>query len=142
MTALPVAGARRAEPRAIDWRLAAELIARGVPLAAIARRVGCSRSRLSRRRNHDPSFRRSIEELKEAAAERDRNRIGNLRLALHTAIATAVGKGNVRVIIWLADRLKLITPPSERTPEQELQEILRGLSPEELQEFESLRDAP
>jgi transcriptional regulator with XRE-family HTH domain len=142
MTALPVAGARRAEPRAIDWRLAAELIARGLSLAAVARRVGCSRARLSRRRHHDPGFRRSIEELEEIAAERDRNRIVDLRLALHTAIETEVGKGNVRVIIWLADRLKLITPPSERTPQQELQAIVRSLSPDELREFESLRNAP
>ncbi len=144
MTALPVAGARRAAPRAIDWRLAAELIARGLPLAAVARRVGCSRSRLSRRCHHDLAFQRSIEELKEAAVAvaRDRDRIGDLRLALHAAIDTEVGKGNVRVILWLADRLRLITPPSERTPEQELQAIVRGLSPDELREFESLRDAP
>ncbi len=142
MTALPVAGARRAAPRAIDWRHAAELIARGVPLAAVARRLGCSRGRLSRRRQHDPAFRRSIEEFKETVADQDRDRIGDLRLALRAAIEKEVGKGNVRVILWLADRLRLITPPGERTPEQELQAIVQSLSPDELREFESLRDAP
>jgi hypothetical protein len=44
------------------------------------------------------------------------------------------------VLLWLADRLKLITPPSEGTPDQELREILRGLTSEELREFESLQD--
>ena len=73
---------------------------------------------------------------------RERDRIENLRLAVRTAIEAEVKRGNVRVVLWLADRLKLITPPSERTPDQELREILSGLSPDELQEFESLRDTP
>jgi hypothetical protein len=46
------------------------------------------------------------------------------------------------VILWLADRLKLVTPPSERTPDHELRQILGGLTAEELREFEGLRDAP
>jgi len=142
MIARPVAGARRAGSRAIDWRRAAELLARGVPAAVVARQVGCSRSQLSRKRNQNTAFRRWVEELEDAAGERDRDRIDDLRLAVHAAIETEVRKSNVRVILWLADRLKLITPPSERTPEQELHAIVRGLSPDELSEFESLRDAP
>jgi Helix-turn-helix domain of resolvase len=142
MIALPVAGARRAGSRANDWRQAAELLARGLPVTTVARRIGCSRSQLSRKRNHDPVFGRWIEELKAPDRESERDRIGDLRLALHAAIETEVKKGNVRVVLWLADRLKLITPPSERTPEQELRAILGGLSPDELREFESLRDAP
>lgn len=141
MTARPEAGARRAEPRAIDWRHAAELLARGVPIATIARRLGCSRSQLSRKRNHDRLFQGWIEEAKQVnrpiAAEP--HRIDDLRLAVHEAIEAELKKGNVRVVLWLADRLKLITPPSERTPEQELREILGGLSQDELNEFESLR---
>ena len=58
------------------------------------------------------------------------------------AIEKEVSAGNVRVILWLADRLKLVTPPSERTPERELRQILGGLTSEELSEFEELRDAP
>jgi hypothetical protein len=136
------AGARRAEPRRIDWHQAAELLAGGMPMISVADRLGCSRSQLSRKRHHDPAFQRLIEDSKQTAAQRERDRIGELRLAVHAAIETEVGKGNVRVVLWLADRLKLITPPSERTPEQELREILSGLSPNELQEFESLNDAP
>ena len=65
---------------------------------------------------------------------RDRN--AELRRAVREAIEAEVKSGNVRVILWLADRLKLITPPSERTPERELREILGGLSQDELHEFE------
>jgi small ligand-binding sensory domain FIST len=61
---------------------------------------------------------------------------------VRAGIEAELKAGNVRVILWLADRLKLITPLGERTPEQELREILGGLSADELQEFEGLRDAP
>lgn len=74
--------------------------------------------------------------------ERERDRLGDLGRAVQAKIEDEVKAGNVRVILWLADRLKLITPPSERTPEQELRAILGGLSPDELRQFESLRDAP
>ena len=109
-------------------------------MATVARRVGCSRSHLSRKRNQDVAFRRWIGEFADAAGEREP--IGDLRVVVHAAIETQVRKGNVRVILWLADRLKLITPPSDRTPEQELHAILRGLSTDELREFESLGDRP
>ena len=102
--------------------------------------VGCSRRQLSRRRNHDPQFQGWVEEFREATLERQRDRLGELRRAVHKAIEAEVRNNNVRVVLWLADRLKLITPPSERTPEQELREILDGLSADELSEFESLRD--
>jgi hypothetical protein len=57
---------------------------------------------------------------------------------VHRAIDLAVANQNVRVVLWLADRLKLVMPPDERTPADELREMLNGLSPEELCEFESL----
>ncbi len=142
MTACPVAGARRADSRVIDWRQAAELLARGLPAAIVARRVGCSRSQLSRKRTQNPNFRRWIEEFGDPAGERQGNPIGDLRAVVHAAIETEVRKGNVRVILWLADRLKLITPPSDRTPDQELHAILGGLSADELCEFENLGDRP
>ena len=36
--------------------------------------------------------------------------------------------------------MNLVPAASERTPAQELQDLVNGLSPEELREFESLRD--
>ena len=133
-------GAARPGRRRIDWRKAAELVAEGAPPGAVVSQVGCSRRQLSRRLNHDTLFQGWIDEFTQAALERERSRIGALGRAVQSAIEAEVKNGNVRVILWLADRLKLITPPSERTPEQELREILRGLSADELREFESLRD--
>lgn len=135
-----LAGAARPGRRRIDWRKAAELVAEGTPPAAIIGQVGCSRRQLSRRLNHDTVFQGWVEEFRQAAIERERSRIGELGRAVQNAIEVEVKKGNVRVLLWLADRLKLITPPSEGTPDQELREILRGLSSDELREFESLQD--
>ena len=135
-----LAGAARTGRRRIDWRKAAELVAEGTPPGAIIGQVGCSRRQLSRRLNHDTVFQGWVEELRQAAIERERSRISELGRAVQTAIEVEVKKGNVRVLLWLADRLKLITPPSEGTPDQELREILRGLSSDELREFESLQD--
>jgi hypothetical protein len=131
---------RRTVRRVIDWHQAAELLAQGMPTAEVAARIGCSRGALARRRRHDPVFQTWMARCGDA--EPDGERLADLRSTLQQAIANEVGKGNVRVILWLADRLKLVTPPSERTPAQELRQILNGLTSEELSEFEGLRDAP
>jgi hypothetical protein len=141
MTVDPDGGAARTERRRIDWRKAAELVAERAPTDTVVSQAGCSRRQLSRRCNHDQVFQGWIEDFTQAALERERTRIGDLGRAVQSAIEAEVKKGNVRVLLWLADRLKLITPPSEGTPDQELRAILGGLSSDELREFESLRDA-
>jgi hypothetical protein len=134
MTAAHKAG-KAAAPCRPDWRLAAQLLANGEPLAVVARTLGCSRSQLSRKRNHDPLFQDLIEEFRRMGPE---ERLLRLRHAVHRAIDRAVADDNVRVVLWLADRLKLVAPPSERTPGDELRELLSSLSVDELREFESL----
>jgi hypothetical protein len=131
---------RRPARRVIDWHQAAELLAQGATIAAAAARVGCSRSALARKRRHDPIFQNWMASCREAAADSGDQRLVELRPTLQQAIAREVRTGNVRVVLWLADRLKLVTPPNERTPDEELQQILSGLTTEELREFESLRD--
>ncbi|HET6519473.1 MAG TPA: helix-turn-helix domain-containing protein [Geminicoccaceae bacterium] len=126
--------------RRIDWPHAARLIAQGATIAEAARQVGCSRSHLSRRCNRDPEFRAWIERRRRGVADAPDEPIPGLRRALTDAIEREVRGGNVRVLLWLADRLKLLEPPGERTPDGALHEMLRGLGPAELQEFASLRD--
>jgi hypothetical protein len=132
-------GAAGAGRRRIDWRKAAELIATGTSAATVVRLVECSYRQLSRRRQ-SPEFQDWVAEFREATLEHRRDRLGELRRAVHKSIEHEVKNNNVRVVLWLADRLKLITPPSERTPEQELRQILDSLSADELSEFERLRD--
>lgn len=138
MRAPPKAAARPA-PRRPDWRRAAQMLARGTAVTAVAAEIGCSRSQLSRKRNHEPLFQSWVAEFQQAEPCPD-GRMDRLRHAVHRAIENEVRSGNVRVVLWLADRLKLVTPPSEGTPGQELQDILDGLSQAELREFQNLGD--
>ena len=142
MTEEPEPRARRTARRVVDWHQAAELLAQGLTTAAVAERVGCSRAALARRRKNDAVFQTWMTRCRAAAAEPDEHPLADLSQTLREAIEKEVSAGNVRVILWLADRLKLVTPPSERTPERELRQILGGLTSEELSEFEELRDAP
>jgi hypothetical protein len=136
MTGASATGARRAEFRRIDWHRAAELLAEGRTIAAAADQIGCSRSQLSRRRNHDPVFQLWIEN----ARARNNPHLTALRKALHDAFEKQLGKGEPRIVLWLAERLKFVSAPDERTPAQEFQALLGNLSTEELRDFEQLRD--
>jgi hypothetical protein len=133
---------RRTVRRVIDWHQAAALLAQGMTTAEAASRVGCSRAALGRRRRHDPVFQTWLARCRETTAAADDERLAELRPTLQAAIEKEVSTGNVRVILWLADRLKLVNPPNERTPEHELRQLVAGLTSEELREFEGLRDAP
>ncbi|MGH6898058.1 MAG: helix-turn-helix domain-containing protein [Geminicoccaceae bacterium] len=130
----------RAARRVIDWHQAAELLARGLTIAVVAERVGCARATLARKRRHDPAFQSWPARCRDAQPEQEGSALADLRDKVHRAIETQVRAGNVRVVLWLADRLKLVTLPSERTPDQELRALLQGLTTEELREFEALSD--
>jgi hypothetical protein len=136
MSAAPKAG-KAAAPCRPDWRLAAQLLANGESVAFVAKTLECSRSQLSHKRNHDQLFQDLIEEFRKMSPE---ERLERLRHSVRRALDRAVADDNVRVVLWLADRLKLVEPPDERTPADELREMLSGLSPDEQREFESLRD--
>lgn len=73
---------------------------------------------------------------KEPAAE---NRVFQLRGILFDSIEREVRDGNVRVILWLADRLKLLDmAETEASPASELRAMLDDLNPSELREFAGL----
>jgi hypothetical protein len=131
---------RRAARRVIDWHHAAELLGQGLTIPAVAEQVGCAPATLARKRRQDPVLRDRLAGSHTPEPRPEGSRMPELRTPLQRAIADEVGVGNLRVILWLAERLKLVTPPSEHTPEQELRALLDSLTEEELREFESLRD--
>lgn len=66
-------------------------------------------------------------------------RVAALRTILFDTIEAQVREGNVRVILWLADRLRLLDAQEQRTgPAEELRALLEDLPPDELREFASL----
>lgn len=123
----------------VDWRLGAELLARGETITDTARQIGCSRQQLSRRFNHDQLFKDLVAEFEPKTPERVETRLGSLRQRLHDAIDAEVQNGNVRVILWLADRMKLINPPEHDMQKYPLDDLLKGMSEEDLKEFENLK---
>ncbi|MEM7042445.1 MAG: helix-turn-helix domain-containing protein [Pseudomonadota bacterium] len=123
----------------IDWRMAAELLARGLSVAEAARQIGCSRSQLSRRRNHDAVFRSWIEACEINLPPVRERKISSLRQRLHDAIDTEVQSGNVRVILWLADRLKLVSPSDKEKSTTALDDLLGAMTDQDIKEFENLK---
>jgi hypothetical protein len=134
------APARRKPRQPIDWRRAAELLVENKTVSAVAQDIGCSRSAVSRRRNHDPIFQDWMQRLRDLAKPDPEERVAELRRSLHAAIDEQIGKGNARIIVWLAERLNLVPAPGQPTPVEELRGLLGNLSADELREFESLRD--
>ena len=133
---------RRDARRVIDWHQAAELLAEGLTIAAVAERVGCARATIVRKRRQDLAFQAMLSRCCDAQPQPDRGPPPQLRSKLHGAVEEQVRAGDVRMILWLAERFKLVTPPSQSTPTQELRAILNELTPEELEEFDALRDEP
>ncbi|MGI9498501.1 MAG: hypothetical protein ACR2P3_00560, partial [Geminicoccaceae bacterium] len=101
--------------------------------------VGCSRSQLSRRRNHDELFRSWIESCEINLPPVRERKIGSLRQRLHDAIDAEVQGGNVRVILWLADRLKLVSPSDKEKSISALDELLHAMTDQDIKEFERLK---
>ena len=130
----------RRKPRQIDWRRVAELLVQNTPVSEVARKIGCSRSAISRKRNHDPIFQDWLHRLRTLDTQEPAERLAELRRSLHAAIDEQIGKGNARIIVWLAERLNLVPVPGEPTPVDELRGLLGNLTADELREFESLRD--
>ncbi len=124
----------------VDWRAAAEMLARGLSVAETARQVGCSRSQLSRRRNHDELFKSWIKTFETSLPPIAERRAGSLRERLHQAIDAEVQGGNVRVILWLADRMKLVGPVDKKPAKSALDDLLRGMTEQDIVEFESLKE--
>jgi hypothetical protein len=127
---------RQAARRVIDWQRAARLLDQGMPIAAATAQIGCSPATLARRRRHDPVFQKPSCDPAPTATETtppDRPHV-------HPLIEHEMRGGNLRVVLWLVQRLKLTTPLGPATPAAELEALLDSLTPDELREFERLRD--
>jgi transposase-like protein len=125
--------------RRVDWRRAAQLLAEGKTHGEVAHALGCAPSTIRRRLARD---RQLMDTVARMAARHDpeEERLRTLRQTCQQAIEDEVQNGNVRVILWLADRLKLIRPPDQRTPQNELDDLIGTMSASELEEFEALTD--
>lgn len=91
----------------IDWDLVATLLAQGMATTAIARHLGCSRVTVWRQVRKRERMRRLIVEEHAAQRLEVAGRLDGLRSLVAGQIEQQVRDGNVRVLLWLADRMNL-----------------------------------
>jgi hypothetical protein len=98
---------RRGPRRRIDWGEAAALLADGVPTIEVARFVGCSRQHIWRILRSSNAMRVRLGEERARIAAECGAQVEGLRRPIAMLLEREVLSGNVRVAMWLADRLGL-----------------------------------
>ena len=125
----------------IDWAKAAWLSASGARPAAIVEAVGCSRSQLHRRQHNCPLFGALVEQYAvalgtvEGAADRSPQQPVSgapaplpLAETVRARLEQEIVDGNVRVAMWLAERLRLFSPGDKGGTDGTLRRLLESMS--------------
>lgn len=127
---------------ALDWIEAARLVAAGRGIREIVAAIGCSRSQLHRRRTGCPLFRALVAGFAEPAsgraaahAARSSETARSIEAAVRRAVETEISEGNLKVALWLADRLRLFTPEASDNGEEAIRRLLDSMTPEERAAF-------
>ena len=130
----------------IDWSKAAWLIASGARPGEIVAAVGCSRSQLRRRQLHCGLFGALVEQYRSALADVDGlagtgpgqpSPAGGWALAetVRDKLEQEIIEGNVKVAMWLAERLRLFSPEDKDGTDATLRRLLDTMSDAERQAF-------
>ncbi len=96
---------RRGPRRRIDWGEVATLLADGVPTIEVAHFVGCSRQHVWRILRSSNALRLRLGEERARIAAECGSQIEGLRRTIADRIEREVNGGNIRVLLWAADRL-------------------------------------
>ena len=102
-----------------DWARVAYFIAAGVSVTEVARHFGVSRTTIWRGMQRSSGLRHRIQAERRMFQRESDNRFVALRHAVVDGLQQAIGAGNVRVLLWAAERLDLggtILPQQERRP--------------------------
>jgi hypothetical protein len=94
----------------VDWGRVVELLSQGFSSDEVARRVGCSRQHVWNVLRKSRAVQAALDEAENQIGLDANLRLRGLRPDVANAIASELSKGNVRVMLWLADRLHLTDP--------------------------------
>ncbi len=122
----------------IDWDDAARLLAVGLTPVEVAQLVGTTPGRINARIKRVRSFREAIEQHRSAGRASPREAYERFCKLVYAHLERQVRSGNLKVLMWIADRMKLVRPPDVDAPELELQRLLRTLSEEQRAEIRAL----
>ncbi|WGF89660.1 hypothetical protein [Marinivivus vitaminiproducens] len=123
----------------VDWVRAAQMLAADRLQSDIVAMTGCTDESLSRRLG-DPVFSRLVE----LERERGANRQGELHDRLSQVVTDAlIGEmqgetRNVRVMMWMADRLQILKPTIDGQMTDALQRLIGGLGPVKRQAYDGM----
>ncbi len=103
--------------RPLNWKLAAEMLAAGCTTAQVAHQIGTTRQNVWRVMKDSDVFRKRLAATRKRAVVEAGSAIDGLRGEVAETIKNQVLEGNIRVTLWLADRLGLagITYPEVRS---------------------------
>ena len=130
----------------IDWGKAAWLTASGARPGEIVAAIGCSRSQLRRRRQQCGLFGALVEQYGKALAdvealastspEQPASTAGSaLAETVRAKLEQEIIDGNVKVAMWLAERLRLFSPDDKDGTDATLRRLLETMSAAERQAF-------
>ncbi len=122
----------------VDWDDVARLLAVGLSHREVCELSGCSLSRLKTRLARSAAFREAVQRHRREGPGEPAVMYDRLRRLVYTHLERLARSGNLRVLLWIADKLKLVQPIDRAAPELELQSILENLSDEEFAQFEAL----
>ena len=105
----PAAASAPRRRRAVNHRRVAELLAQGRSTVEVAEAVGCSRQHVWRLMRRSRVYGRAIAEAQVEVGLETTGKLNGLRPELGEALMREVRAGNVRVMLWLANRLGLGT---------------------------------
>jgi DNA invertase Pin-like site-specific DNA recombinase len=91
----------------VDWQRVAARLAEGRSTAEVAQEVGCSRQHVWDILRKSRLARRALDDAESEVGTNANLRLRGLRPKLADALARELDKGNVRVMLWLAERLRV-----------------------------------
>ncbi len=131
----------------IDWRKAAWLTAQRARPMDIMATVGCSRSQLRRRQSQCGLFRALVEQYAQEPrdmpctegggidpGERGRE-VRPLAETVRAKLEQEIIDGNIKVAMWLAERLRLFSPEDKEGTDATLRRLLASMTEAERRAF-------
>ena len=128
----------RAASPPVDWEDAARLLAVGLSPSEVAQLVGTTPGRVSARLKRVKSFREMVEHFRAQSRASPRQAYERLCRLVYAHLERQVRCGNLRVLLWIADRLKLVRPAEVDVAEAEVARLIEGLSESQREELARL----
>ncbi|RME21082.1 MAG: hypothetical protein D6806_15310 [Deltaproteobacteria bacterium] len=114
--------------RPVPWPEVARLLAAGLTEAEVAELVGCEVRTLRARITRWGGLEQVVARYREECAENPRETYRRLVELVYAHLERQVRSGNLRVLLWVADRLKLVRPVEADNEPDPLEERLAALA--------------